>query len=55
MVVFIVLSKVVNQHTELEHTPKKRNLYQQAKKAGIPFTIAVAGGWIHGHGIFTNP
>ena len=31
MVVFIVLSKVVNQHTELEHTPK-RNLYQKAKE-----------------------
>ena len=36
-------SKVVNQHTELEHTPK-RNLYQQAISAGIPFIIGVAGG-----------
>ena len=28
-------TKVVNQLTELEHTPK-RNLYQQAILAGIP-------------------
>ncbi len=56
----------MNQHTELEHTPK-RNLYQQAFSAGIPFTIGDCRGiadWvcdigvccrIHGNGIFTDP
>ena len=39
------VSKVVNQHTELEHTPK-RNLYQQAILAGIPFIVGERGiGW----------
>ena len=35
-------SKVVNQHTELEHT-FGTHLYQQAKKAGIPFIIGERG------------
>ena len=29
-------SKVGHQHTELEHTPKRNLLYQQAILAGIP-------------------
>ena len=37
-------SKVVNQHTELEHTPVATNLYQEAKKVGIPFIVGCSGG-----------
>ena len=32
-----VVSKVVNQHTELQHTPS--NLKQKAISAGIPFIV----------------
>ena len=38
----VSLSKVGHQHTELEHTPK-RNLYQQAILAGIPFIVGERG------------